>query len=131
MPYRFVPFPNRAAFGELHFFLLSLIAWIKVLSGWGLGRRLSQKGGLPGHTLPVSWVRGSKWGRALPDGQLESAVPTINLRRRPQIRRIRELQFMVSEFVDRMRGSKWGRALPGLPPRRSRWRRRRRRDASG
>ena len=66
VPYRFVPFPNRAAFGELHFFLLSLIAWIKVLSGWGLGRRLSQKGGLPSRLSNVlPYARASASSRPL------------------------------------------------------------------
>ena len=45
--------PNRARFGELRLFL-RLIAWINVLSRWGLGRRLSQKGGIP-NVLPVLW----------------------------------------------------------------------------
>ena len=53
----------------------------------------------------------------------ESATPTINPQGSLQIRRIRELKFMVPEFVDRTggsnllsappTGSRWNRALPG------------------
>ena len=42
-----------------------------------------------------------------------SAAPTNNPQGILRIRRIRELQFMVPEFVERTGGSKWGRALPG------------------
>ena len=38
--------------------------------------------------------------------------PVIS-RRFLEIRRIREVQFMLPEFVARIRGSKWNRALPG------------------
>ncbi len=55
----------------------------------------------------------SKWNRAasLP----ESAMPTGNPQELLRIRRIRELQSMVPEFVARIGGSKWNRALPGGP----------------
>ena len=42
----------------------------------------------------------------------ESAAPTCVFRGIPENRRIRELEFMVSEFVDRTGGSKWLSALP-------------------
>ncbi len=48
--------------------------------------------------------------RSLP--QPASAVPTLNPQGSLRIRRIRELQFVVPEFVDRTRGSKWQSALP-------------------
>ena len=72
-------------------------------------------------------VGASKWGRALPGGgqwsSLEPAAAGGCRPRRPatpphnpqgilRIRRIREVQFMLPEFVDRMRGSKWQSALP-------------------
>ena len=40
------------------------------------------------------------------------ATPTVNPRGIPWIRRIRELESMVPEFVARTRGSKWQSALP-------------------
>ena len=57
---------------------------------------------------------GSKWNRASP-GLPESAMPTDNPQELLRIRRIRELQSMVPEFVARIGGSKWNRALPGGP----------------
>ena len=48
--------------------------------------------------------------RSLPQPRRQRR-PTIR-RKLLRIRRIRELQFMVPEFVDRMRGSKWPSALP-------------------
>ena len=42
----------------------------------------------------------------------ESATPTVNSRRILWIRRMRELESMVPEFVARTRGSRWSRALP-------------------
>ena len=54
---------------------------------------------------------GSKWNRALP-GLPESAMPTGNPQELLRIRRIRELQSMVPEFVARIGGSKWVQAQP-------------------
>ena len=60
---------------------------------------------------------GSKWLRAQPAGASpnppESAMPTNVFRELPENRRIRELQFMVPEFVARPGGSNRNRALPG------------------
>ena len=54
--------------------------------------------------FPISCgLGGSKWKPATP-----ATNPQENLR----IRRIRKLQSMVSEFVDRTGGSKWLSALP-------------------
>ena len=80
---------------------------------------------------------GSKWVSALlTGGSTQTSVgvwgsvkrmrnllqPGASRQRRPvisrkllEIRRIREVQFMLPEFVARTRGSKWNRALPGLP----------------
>ena len=62
---------------------------------------------------------GSRWQSALPTGGRwgrfslpASAVPTSVFRGNPENRRIRELEFVVPEFVDRTRGSKWQSALP-------------------
>ena len=70
----------------------------------------------------VERTGGSKWGRALPGAEFGNSnlwFPNSCQNRRQQVepgparRRIRELQFMVPEFVERTGGSKWGRALPG------------------
>ena len=72
----------------------------------------------------VARTRGSRWSRALPGGGLgerkaitEPPQPRrqrrLAIRRKfLRIRRIRELQFMVPEFVARTGGSKWLSALP-------------------
>ena len=60
---------------------------------------------------------GSRWVQAQPAGASpnppESAMPTNVFRELPENRRIRELQFMVPEFVARPGGSNRNRALPG------------------
>ena len=65
------------------------------------------------------WFRvlsgGSKWKPVL----LESAGPTCVFRDIPENRRIRELEFMVPEFVDRTGGSEWVQAQPARPSRSS------------
>ena len=55
----------------------------------------------------VARIRGSKWVQAQLAGNAGMCFPE-----NPENRRIRELQFMVPEFVARTGGSKWLSALP-------------------
>ena len=71
----------------------------------------------------VNRTGGSRWLSALPTGSNRvqaqpadskwlSAMPTGNPQEILRIRRIRELQSMVPEFVNRTGGSRWLSALP-------------------
>ena len=62
----------------------------------------------------VARTGGSKWLSALPTGSNRlSATPTHNPQGNLRIRRIREVQSMLPEFVDRTRGSQCVQAQPG------------------